>query len=837
MLNNFTGLAWRRLTRNKVFSLINILGLSVGLSCCMLITLYIWHENSYDTYHPDIDRLYQVGTIDIAHGKETRFYGCPAPLAGLVRQTFPQVEATARICRLVGEDKNLIQYSNPKGETRSFYEDNGMMADSGFFHLFHYDFTEGNASTAVSGPYSIVLSKDIADKLFSGQPAVGKTVHLVSQQNGDHDYTVTAVFRPMDKPSHINGRFFVSMYGGHIGDYIRRSNLSMAINYFFVTYIRLKPGANPTQIDKAFPAFVDTYEGNDLKQGGFQRKQFLLKVRDIHLHADMPYGDVTPGGSLTYLYILSSIAVFILLIACINFMNLATARSTRQSLEVGVRKTLGAGRTTIIRQFLGESLLMAFLALGAAAVLAIGLFPAFQRLADRNIHLRPETAVVLGACFIALTILTGLIAGSYPALYLSSFQPVRVLKGDRGNRRSRTRGSVSKQLLRRLMSTSLAVMSLRKVLVVFQFSISIILIVAAIIIGRQMHYLRTTDMGFNKDQQLILSLRGDLRQKYTTVKKEIDRIPGVIASAGCTQFPGIYSPGDDLLYTEGHSKTENHHVYINYVDFDYMKIMGFQMISGHAFSSDFPRDSVDGIILNETSVRELGFDPATCVGKKVYSALPFASGASMRIVGVMKDFHFEDLHQPITGIGLEVFSDPKYTYITAQIDKNRIRPTIAAIQQIWQNIFPNTPFDYTFLDERFQKNYEADQRMADLVAWATGIAIFVSCLGLFGLAAFSAEQRTKEIGIRKVLGASEGSIVALLSRDFLRLVALAVLIGSPVGWNVMQKWLQGFAYRTGIGWTVFALTAGTALVIAVITISSQAIRAALANPVKSLRTE
>jgi len=819
MGNNFIRVALRRLARNKAFSMINILGLSVGLSCCMLITLYIWHENSYDSYHPHIDRLYQVGTVDIAHGKETRFYGCPAPLAGLIRQTFPQVEATARICRLIGEDRNLVQYYSPKGETGSFYEDNGMMADSGFFQLFHYDFTEGSASTAISGPWSIVLAKDIADKLFNGQPALGKTVHVVSQMNGDHDYTVTAVFRPVDKPSHINGRFFLSMYGGHIGDFIRRSNLNMASNYFFVTYARLKSGADPAQIDKAFPAFVDTYEGKDLReaQAGYYRKQFLLKVRDIHLHANMPYGDVTPGGSLTYLYILSSIAVFILLIACINFMNLATARSTRQSLEVGVRKTLGAGRTTIIKQFLGESLLMAFLALGIAVLLAMALFSAFERLADRNIHIPIQTALLLGAAFLGLAAATGLTAGSYPALYLSSFQPVKVLKG-------RT-------------ATSMTVRSLRKTLVVFQFSISIILIVAAVIIGKQMHYLRTTDMGFNKDQQLILSLQGDLRKKYTTIKKEIDRIPGVLASAGCTQYPGIYSPGDDLLYAEGHPSAENHHVYINYVDFDYMKMMGFRMVSGHAFSSDFPRDSVDGIILNETSVRELGYDPATCVGRKVYSGISYSQGTAYRIVGVMKDFHFEDLHNPITGIGLEVFSDPRYPYVTVQIDKNRLQPTIAAIQRAWQQMLPDTPFDYTFLDDRFQKNYEADQRISNLVAWATGIAIFVSCLGLFGLAAFSAEQRTKEIGIRKVLGASEGSIITLLSRDFLRLVALAVLIGSPIGWYVMQKWLQGFAYRTGIGWTVFALTTGTALLIAAVTISSQAIRAALANPVKSLRTE
>ncbi|HEY4063468.1 MAG TPA: ABC transporter permease [Puia sp.] len=817
MIRNYLKVAWRRLNKNKIFSVINILGLSVGLSCCMFIALYILHENSYDTYHPHIDRLYQVGTVDIAHGKETRFYGCPPRLAGLIKGVFAQVERTARICRLIGDDQNLIQYHGDNGDTRSFYEDNGMMADSGFFHLFHYDFVEGNANTAISGPYSVVLEKDIADKLFEGKPAVGKTIHIASHQNGDHDYTVTGVFRPIDKPSHINGRFFLSMYGGNIGNYIGSSTSTMSSNYFFVTYALLRQGADPAQIEKGFPAFVETYEGKDLRQVGDYRKQFLLKVRDIHLHANMPYGDVTPSGSLTYLYILASTAIFILLIACINFMNLSTARSTKQSLEVGVRKTLGAGRASLVGQFLGESLLMAFIALGIALLLTIGLLPAFEKLADRTIHFQVSEVVALGAGFLALTILTGLLAGSYPAFYLSSFKPVKVLKGKTSN--------------------SLAVISLRKGLVIFQFCISIVLIVAAVIIGKQMHYLRTTDMGFNKDQQLILSLRGDTRLKYTTVKKEIDRIPGVSSSAGSTQFPGIIAPGDDLLYAEGHPSSDNHHVYINFVDFDYMKMMGLQMVSGHAFSSEFPHDSVDGIILNETVIRELGYDPATCVGKKVYSGVSWSLGAAYRIVGVVKDFHFEDLHNPITGIGFEVFSNPVYNYITVNVNKNNPGTTIAALQHVWQQIFPSVPFEYTFLDERFQKNYEADRRVANIVAYATGFAIFISCLGLFGLAAFSAEQRTKEIGIRKVLGASEGSIVALLSRDFLRLVAIAVLIGSPLGWYLMQQWLQGFAYRTTIGWTVFALTTGTALFIALLTISSQALRAASANPVKSLRAE
>jgi putative ABC transport system permease protein len=815
MIRNYITVALRSLRRNKVFSTINVLGLSVGMSVCVLLSLYIWHETHYDDYHPDLDRLYQVGTVEHLKRGDVRFQGCPNTLAANFKAVFPQVEATARICRLLEDNKNLMQYYQPDGSARSFYEDNGFAADSGFFRLFKYDFVEGNAETAISGPYSIVLSKDIADKLFAGEPALNKVIHVVSSFNGDHDYTVTGVFKPINTPSHIDGRFFVSMYGGGIGDLLRTWK-STTSNYFFVTYVRLRQGASAAQMKKGFPAYEDTYEGKDLREGGYTRSRFLLPVRDIHLHANMENGDVTPGGSITYLYILGCIALFTLLIACINFMNLSTARSTKRSGEVGIRKTLGAKQSSLVRQFLGESLLMALFAFVIAIGLVYLLLPGFNILSGKSIVLSGTQILVVGAAALLLAIFTGLLAGSYPALYLSSFKPVKVLKGKTAN--------------------NLAVASIRKGLVVFQFAISIILIVAAAIIARQMQYLRTADLGFTKDQQLILPLRSNSAQDlYTAFKSELQKTAGVQSVGASFLYPGNVG-WSGVYYADGQPSTDNHMFLTNFIDFDFMKTLGMQAASGHMFTDQFPRDSVDGVVINETGARQLGYTVENAVGKGFHNTM--SPGAPpLRIVGVMKDFHFEDLHQPIGNVAFFVNSAPRFNYIIAHINGGNMEAVLASVQKTWHKLNPNEPFEYSFLDTEFQKHYEADNRLAGLVGYATAIAIFISCLGLFGLAAFSAEQRTKEIGIRKVLGASAATIVGLLSVDFMKLVLLAIVIGSPVGWWATHRWLQDFPYKATVSWTVFVLTTVAALAIAFATISLQAFRAATARPVDSLRSE
>ncbi|RFM25709.1 ABC transporter permease [Deminuibacter soli] len=816
MIRNYLRVAFRNLKKNKAFAFINGIGLTVGLTCCMLITLYLLHETSYDTQHVHGDRLYQVGTVFTLNGADQRTGNTPSPMANVLQQVYPQIEGTARIMRLFSEDKTLFQYQAPGGERKAWYEQKGFTADSGFFKLFTYQFTEGNAYTAITGPYDIVISEDIARKIFGNQPALHKVIHIGSNTNGDHDYLVTGVFKPAATPSHIDARFFLSMYGGSYGDFVRNTT-NLANNNMFYTYLLLKPGANAKQLESQLPRFVEEYEGKDLQAAGFSKKHFLTQVKDIHLHANMP-DDVTPCGSTMYLYILASIALFTLLIACINFMNLATARSTKRSAEVGIRKTLGAARSSLVAQFLGEAVLMAFMSYVLALLFTYMLLPLFEKVSGQHIVLTNGRMIALCAGFLVLAVITGVLAGSYPAFYLSSFKPVKVLKGKLAN--------------------SFAAVTLRRGLVVFQFVISIILIIASAVIFKQMRYLRQADLGFDKDQQVILSLRSDeSRRMFPALKEALEKNSHILSVGGSAFYPGINNVTDQNFYAEGKSIRDGKEIKLNFIDFDYLKTLGIRSIAGRIYSAQFPADSTDGIVLNEKAISLLGYTTGNAVGKRVYTEFQ-GSKTTLQIVGVVKDFHYEDLHVPIGPYGFRLndrFDD--FSYAVVHINSQDVQHTIASIQQTWRRLNNNDPFEFNFLDEQFQKNYEAENRLSAIVGYFTGVAILISCLGLFGLSAFSAEQRTKEIGIRKVLGASEKSIVALLSIDFLKLVALAVVIGSPIAWWLMNRWLQDFTYKTSIGWIIFIYTTLATMLIAFFTISLQAVRAAIANPVKSLRAE
>jgi putative ABC transport system permease protein len=817
MFRNYLLVAWRSLQKNRVFSFINIFGLSLGLTCCILISLYLLHETSYDSQHVNSKRLYQVGTTFISQGKKIRDAWTSSPIANDLQHVFPQIEGTARIMDLYAEDKTLLQYHTSDGEARSYFEEKGFLADSGFFKLFTYNFIEGDPSSAMNEPYSIVLSEEIARKMFASQPALNKIVHIGSSTNGDHDYRVTGVFRPSAIPSHIDGRFFLSMNSGTWGDYIRTAT-NVAVNNVLFTYVLLKPGANPDNLESQFPAFVDKFEGKDLKAAGFYKEQFLIPVRDIHLHADTQHKDITPPGSVTYLYILASIAVFILLIACINFMNLSTARFTKRSSEVGIRKTLGAVRASLIAQFLGEAMLMTFIAFAVAFATTSALLPLFQHVAGITLQLSGPQVMLLASASLGLAIVTGLIAGSYPAFYLSSFDPVKVLKGK--------------------MSNSLAVGFLRKGLVVFQFSISVILIVASVVIFRQMKYMRQADLGFDRDHQIILPLRSTTsKQMYTTFKNALEKDPRIISVGASNYYPGIHNTTDELFYTPGKTIGDAVDIKINYVDFDFLKTLQIHLLTGHLFSQQYPADSIDGVILNDTAAVRLGYTAENVIGKKFYNS-PDRNAQPIKVVGVVRDFNFEDLHVPIGLYGFEVSSSFKnYNYAIVHTGTGDIGPVLTAMEKTWRQLDPDEPFEYNLLTDEFNKNYATDSRLSSLVGYFTLIAICISCLGLFGLATFSAEQRTKEIGIRRVLGASATGIVTLLSADFLKLVGISFLAASPLAYYLMHRWLQNFAYKTTISWTVFAFTAALALLIAVATISLQAIRAATANPAKTLRTE
>jgi putative ABC transport system permease protein len=820
MMQNYLKVAWRNLMKSKVFSFINIFGLTIGLTSCVLIVIYLYHETHYDQFQVYADRLYQVDETFVSGGKEERWAGSPAPLAATLQQVFPQIEGTARLLPLSGDDKTIFQIGGNASNLKSYYEDKGALADSGFFKLFTYQFLAGDPHTVLSDPYSIVLSEDIARNIFgSPEAAMNKAIHVISNTQGEYDYKVSGVVSLPQGPSHIDSRFFLSMYGGYYGDWIKKNSNNLANNNMFATYILLKKGTDPASIEKQFPAFVDTYEGKDLKTSGFYKKQWLTKVTDIHLHANMTYGkDITPEGSVTYLYILASIALFVLVIACINFMNLATARSIKRSAEVGVRKSLGASRLSLVRQFMGEAMLMALLAAVGAAVLSYALFPGFVHLSGKNIQVSHAELIGLGGLLLLLALFTGLLAGSYPAFYLSSFQPVRILKGK--------------------LTNSLGAANLRKGLVVLQFMIAVILIVASVTIMDTMKYLRSADLGFAKDQQVILPLRGTSSQKaFTSLKAGLLRNPKVLSVTGAAYSPGIDNRSDEIMYGERQTSQEGRDVQINFTDFDYTRSLGIQPLAGRMFSSAFPSDSVDGIVVNEMALKAVGYTLQNGVGKVVHHNYP-GRIAAYRIIGVVKDFHFDDLHVPINPMALMVDNDfGEFNYMIVHLAPGNPGPVLASMESTWKRLNPGSPFDYRFLDERFQQNYEADSRLNQIVGYFTLVAICISCLGLFGLAAFSAEQRTKEIGIRKVLGASALSIVRLLSGDFIKLVCISILIACPIAWWIMQKWLQDFAYAPPFKWTVFLYTTLAAIFIALITISFQSLKTAFASPVKSLRAE
>jgi putative ABC transport system permease protein len=584
----------------------------------------------------------------------------------------------------------------------------------------------------------------------------------------------------------------------------------------FFTYLLLREGTTAGALEAKFPAFVNRHIGEELKRANRQRNYFLTPVKAIHLSG--VEGNVTPGGNKTALFILGSIAVLTLLIACINFMNLSTASSSKRAAEVGVRKVLGAEKRSLLYQFLGEATLMALLALVIAFLLSYALFPLFNAVSGKELSFSLSTHGYLLAGFVLLAVVTGLVSGSYPALYLSSFKPVKVLKGR--------------------FTNSLAAVSLRKGLVVFQFVISVGLIVASLVIARQMDFLRSQELGFAREQQIVIPLRSaTAKENIPFLKSELASQSSIRSVGASMSYPGISHPQDWSMFKEGQGVAESKKIYINLVDDQFLQTLDMKLVAGRLFSKEFPADTLSRFVVNEETVKQFGFSSAQEALGKWLAFEWEGEQHQFTIVGVVKNFHFKDLHETIEPFAFRLYNNAGFNYLLAHVKEGGLAGSLAAIESAWKKRNPAEPFEYSFLDLDFQKNYEAENRQAGLINYFTIIAIIISGLGLFGLAAFTAEQRTKEIGIRKVLGASVGGLVALLSKDFLKLVALAVIIASPLAWYVMNKWLQNFAYRTEITWQLFASTAFLAIVIAFATISYQSVRAALANPVKNLRSE
>jgi putative ABC transport system permease protein len=805
MLKNYIKIAWRNLFNNKVFSFINIFGLAVGLTTCLLIMLYVFDELSYDTHHRDADRLYRIATST----KEGNWAAASAPVAWGVKNDFPEVEQATRILRLPNMDNMLLKVERNK-EQKQFFETNGYYVDSTFFQIFTYDFKYGDSKTALNQPNTLILSETLAHKIFNNDDPTGKVIKI-GLPFGEFNYTVKGVVKDNHK-SHINAHFFLSMRNGDIGGWVDQQQ-NWATNNIFYTYVKLREQANARAFEQKLPAFLKRHGEADMKALGVFKELYLQPLPDIYLTSKLD-NEIAVNGSMTYLSIFGSIAAFLLLIACINFMNLSTARSEKRAREVGVRKVMGAVKSSLIRQFLAESLLMAVFALCLALLFIQLLLPVFNDLTQKSLGLSQNPEFV--GWIVAVTLSTGLLAGLYPAFYLSSFTPITVLKG-------------------RLLSTVSAT-ALRKGLVVFQFVISITLILGALVSRQQLSFLQNEPLGFNKNQQIIVPLQN--RQavvNYTSLRNELLKTPSVVSASSGSTYPGIESVEDLLFYAEGKSIHDVVDIHLATVENDYIETLGFKMLAGRTFSSKFTADSA-GIILNETALKKLGYNTQTAIGRNIYYEWKNIRH-TMQIVGVVKDFHFQSLHQNIKPYAFITTNGDPHRYFIANVQTKEYSRLLADFERVWKKINPDTPFAYSFLDRDFERNYEKEQRTSRIIIYFTLIAIIIACLGLFGLATFSAEQRTKEIGIRKVLGASVMSITALVSKDFLKLVVIANVIAFPMAWWAMHQWLSEFAYHIQIQWWTFALTALLAVAVALLTISFQAIKAALVNPVKSLKAE
>ncbi|PWT78781.1 MAG: cell division protein FtsX [Bacteroidetes bacterium] len=808
MFTNYLKIAWRNLTRNKVFSIINITGLAIGLSCFLLIALYVLDELSFDRWTANVDRIYRINA-DIRFGGGDLHIPLTSDMMGpLLKKDYPQVEQYTRI--FASQGPKLIR----KGNTY-INEPHVAYMDSTFFDIFTIPVIAGDTKTALDQPATVVVTESAAKKYFGTTDVVGKTIE-VGREN--QPFKITAVIRDIPENTHFDFNFLFSMKSAQY-------DWGQLTSHNFNTYLRFRPGTDPKAFEKNFDQYIDRYvlpyaktfikinSMEEFRKSGNKLEYSLMPLKRIHLFSDRSY-ELKPSGNIQYVYIFSAVALFILMIACINFMNLTTARSANRAREVGIRKVLGTERRKLIGQFLTESTLMVLFSLIFAIAIAYLILPLFNNVADKSMRLSSLFSPLILPLLIALPFAVGLVAGSYPAFFLSAFKPIEVLKG-RLKMGSKSGG-------------------LRSVLVIFQFCTSIMLIIGTIVIYKQLSYIQKKDLGFNRDQVLIINDAYVLKDNLNAFKNEVMQMNGVTNATVSSFLPVNSSSRTDNSFFKDPTMDikEGFDMQSWQVDYDYVKTMGMSIIKGRNFSKEFGSDS-SAIIINETAAQLMGFtDP---IGKKIYEPDPKNKPIARTIIGVVKNFNFETLRENIGPLSMNLDNSPGYT--SFKVHTSNVSNLITQIETKWKAMAPGMPFSYRFLDDSFNEMYGAERRVGKIALIFSILAILIACLGLFGLATFIAEQRTKEIGIRKVLGASVQGIVQLLSRDFLKLVTVAFIIAAPISWWAMSKWLNDFAFRIHIGWWIFALAGLLALFIALVTVSFQAIKAAVSNPVKSLRTE
>ena len=792
MLKNYFKTAWRNLVRNKAFSFINIAGLALGLTCSLLIMLWVRDERKIDNFHVNGKQLYQVYERNHYDGKVDASYATQGLLAEELKRVLPEVKYASS-----------YEYAAPPGTQNNFEADNkvgkmtGMFAGADFFNMFSYPLVSGDFATAMSNPGSIAVSRKMAEYFFDDvEQAIGKTIRFENKE----DLLVSAVFENL--PNHSSQQFdFLRSWT----DFVKQNSwVNNWGNTSPATYIQLRNGSDISTVSQKIKEFIYRYQQ---KVPGSYTELALISFPEKYLHSAFKNGYVD-GGRIEYVRLFSIVAVFILLVACINFMNLATARSTKRAREVGVRKVIGAQRSALIIQFAGEALMLTFFSVIIAVILAVIVLPFFNVLTGKELVV-PFDQPVFYAVIVGLVLITGLVAGSYPAFFLSSLKPVSVLKGK--------------------LKFTWSSIFLRKGLVIFQFSLSIILIVGMIVIYRQMQYVQTKNLGYNRDNLIYLPIEGELIKNYSVFKdlanketsingvSKMRNSPTIIAHhTGSIEWPGK-DPGRAISFADA------------VVGYDFVSTMKLTLKEGRDFSKEYGSDSAS-YLLNETAAKKMGFkDP---VGQVVSWG-----NRKGTVIGVLQDFHFNSMHETIEPLIVRLDENWNWGTILVRTTTGETGNAIASLERIWKSLNPKFPFTYQFSDTEYARLYQSEQVISKLINVFAFLAVLISCLGLFGLATFTAEQRNKEIGVRKVLGASVPGIVALLAANFLKPVFLSMFIAFPVAWWAMSQWLADFAYKTDITWWMFAAAGLLIIVIALSTVFYQSIKAALTNPVKALRTD
>jgi len=799
MLENYFKLTLRHLLKYRTYSFINIAGLAVGMTCCILILLYVRDELRYDRFHERVDRIYRLTLSTEKDGQPTNantsFGQGPALTA-----EFPEVEAIVRFRKMGWGEKRVFAHNDNR-----FYEERFFYADKNIFEVFSFPFLRGNPATALAEPFSIVLTEAMSQKYFGHDNPLGETISLDPYNDGVFtDFKITGVLQNLPHYSHLKFDFLASFESQKD---IMEGRRGWGLESAF-TYVLFKSGAHAESVQAKLPAFLEKHVGKD-----HWYTLHLQPLTEIRLHSKLR-AELEPNGNIAYVYIFSAIAAFILLIACINFMNLATAQSAQRTKEVGMRKVVGALRAELIKQFLIESICLSFLALAVAFILIEVSLPLLNSIVGKSIEIDYANNLPFVAMMLGLALLTGVVAGSYPAFFLSASRPIESLMG-------KTSGGRKTAVI------------LRKGLVIFQFAISVVLVVCTTVVYYQMQYVRTKSLGFDREVIIVAPLNDQIRNNYRSAKQALLQHSNLLAMTATEQVPA--KAGNGAGYTVEGLEPEGLTRF--FADHDFLKTYGVALAAGRDFDETISTDATSAYMVNEAFVR-----------KAAWKSLAEALGRSLRmshagqdyngkIVGVVKDFHVFSFRETVWPLVINIMPMNKYNFISFRISAQDVTTTLEHLRNVWSKFAPSYPLDYYFLDDDFARLHQADQQLGRVFQAFAWLAIGIACLGLFGLAAFTAERRTKEIGVRKVLGATVTNVVTLLSKDFVKLVLLANLIAWPLAWYAMNKWLQSFAFRVEIQWWVFALAGSLALLIALLTVSAQAIKAALANPVEALRYE